>query len=86
MSERVFTWRSDTSASTIETVLRQFSVVRLAGNYTRSGMNVEALLRSAWESRERGHPFRSWLSEQSVQDTAKAKMVLEALRTAGLVS
>lgn len=85
MTERVLSWKSDTSESTIETVLRQFSVVRLARNYTRSGMNVEALLRSAWKSRERGQSFHSWLSEQ-VQDTAKAKMVLEALRTAGLIS
>lgn len=85
-SERVFMWKSETSASTIDTVLRQFSVVRLAGNYTRSGMNVEALLRNAWESRARGYPFRLWLSEQSAEDTAKAKMVLQALRTAGLVS
>lgn len=86
-SERVFMWKSETSASTIDTVLRQFSVVRLAGNYTRSGMNVEALLRNAWESRARGYPFRLWLSEQfSAEDTAKTKMVLQALRTAGLVS
>lgn len=85
-SERVFMWKSETSVSTIDTVLRQFSVVRLAGNYTRSGMNVEALLRNAWESRARGYPFRLWLSEQSAEDTAKAKMVLQALRTAGLVS
>jgi hypothetical protein len=86
MTERVSNWKPDTSASTIETVLRLFSVVRLTGNYTRSGMDVEVLLRSAWKARERRHPFRSWLSEQSIQDTARAKMVLEALRTAGLIS
>lgn len=82
-SERVFTWRSDMSPRSIESVLGQFSVVRLASNYTRSGMNVKELLRSAWVARERGQSFRSWFSEQ---DTAKGKMVLEALRTAGLVS
>lgn len=85
-SERAFRWNSDKSASTIEVVLKQFSVVRLAGRYSRSGMNVEALLRSAWKSRADGNPFRSWFDKQSVQDTAKAKMVLEALRTAGLIS
>ena len=82
-SERVFTWKSDMSPRSIESVLGQFSVVRLASNYTRSGMNVRELLRSAWDARERGQSFRSWFSEQ---DTAKGKMVLEALRTAGLVS
>lgn len=86
MSERVFTWKSDMSPRSIESVLRQFSVVRLASNYTRSGMDVKELLRSAWDARERGLPFRSWFSEQSVHATGKGKMVLEALRTAGLVS
>jgi hypothetical protein len=85
LRERVHTWRSDTSASTIEPVLRQFNVVRITKNYARSGMDVEALLRSAWESRARGHPFRLWISEQSEQDTAKAIMIVEALRTASLV-
>lgn len=86
LRERVHTWRSDTSASTIEPVLRQFSVVRMIKNYARSGMDVEALLRSAWESRARGHPFRLWISEQSEQDTANAIMMVGALRTAGLIS
>ncbi len=85
-NERVYAWRSDTSVSTIEPVLRQFNVIRLVRNYARSGMDVETLLRSAWASRNRGHPFRLWLSEQSVQDTAKAKMVLEVLRASGMIS
>lgn len=84
--ERVHTWRSDASAGAIEPVLQQFNVVRIMKNYARSGMDVEALLRSAWESRARGHPFRHWISERSEQDTAKAVMIVEALRTAGLVS
>lgn len=84
--ERVYTWKSETPANTIESVLRQFNVVRLINNYTRSGMDVEALLRSAWESRARGHLFRLWISELSEQDIAKAIMIVEALRTAGLVS
>jgi len=86
LRERVHTWRSDTSASTIEPVLRQFKVDRMIKNYARSGMDVVALLRSAWESRARGHPFRLWIREQSEQDTTKAVMIVEALRTAGLVS
>jgi len=87
LRERVHTWRSDTSASTIEPVLRQFNVVRIIKNYSRSGMDVEALLRSAWESRARGHPFRLWISEQSEQDdNAKVIMMVQALRTASLVS
>lgn len=85
-SERVFTWKSDMSPRSIESVLGKFSVVRLASNYTRSGMNVKELLRTAWDARERGVPFRSWLNEQAVQVPGKGKMVLEALRTAGLVS
>lgn len=86
LRERVYTWRSDTSASTIEPVLRQFNVDRMIKNYARSGMDVGALLRSAWESRARGQPFRLWISEQPEQDPAMEIMMIEALRTAGLVS
>lgn len=84
--ERVYTWRFDTAASTIEAALGQLRVIRLIGNYARSGMDVETLLRNAWESRARGHPFRVWLSEQSIQDNAKAKMVLEVLRASGMIT
>jgi len=83
--ERVYTWRSDIPASTIESVLQQFNIVRLIRNYVRSGMDVEALLRNAWESRARGHSFRLWLIEQPVKGTTKAKMVLEVLRAAGMI-
>ena len=85
LRENVHTWMSDTSSSTIEPVFRKFNVVRLIKNYARSGMDVEALLRSAWESRARGRQFRHWISEQSEQDTNKAAMMVEALRKAGLV-
>jgi hypothetical protein len=84
--ERVYTWKPDILTTTIEPVLRQFSVSRLVRNYSRSGMDVEALLRGAWESRARGHAFRVWLDGQAIADTAKAKMVLEVLRTSGMIS
>jgi hypothetical protein len=74
------------SVKTIETVLKKTGVVRLIGNYARSGMDVESLLKSAWEARSRGAPFRTWFSDLQVQDTGKAKMILEALKTAGLLS
>lgn len=86
LRERIDGWTQGTAVNTIETVLKQMGVVRLIRNYARSGMNVEALLKGAWEARARGHPFRMWLSDQEVQDTGKAKMMLEALRTAGLLS
>lgn len=83
--ERVDGWTQGSSVKTIEAVLKQIGVVRLIGNYARSGMDVESLLKSAWEARARGHLFHIWFSDQQVQDTAKAKMLLEALKTAGLL-
>jgi hypothetical protein len=84
--ERVDAWTQSMSVKTIETVLKKTGVVRLIGNYARSGMDVESLLKSAWEARSRGAPFRTWFSDLQVQDTGKAKMILEALKTAGLLS
>lgn len=84
--ERVDEWNQSMSVKTIETVLKKTGVVRLIGNYARSGMDVESLLKSAWEARSRGAPFRTWFSDLQVQDTGKAKMILEALKTAGLLS
>jgi uncharacterized protein YaiL (DUF2058 family) len=84
--ERSDSWHGDASSTAIGSVLKRIGVIRLIGNYARSGMDVEAILRSAWNSRARGHSFRSWFNEQSVKDTATAKMMLQALRAAGMVS
>lgn len=84
--ERVDDWSQTISATTIEPILKKTGIVRLIGNYARSGMDVESLLKSGWEARSHGTPFRTWFSDQQVQDTGKAKMILEVLKTAGLLS
>ena len=84
--ERAHSWNVGTSVNAIEPVLKRIGVIRLIGNYARSGMDVEAILKSAWSSRARGQTFHLWFSEQLVQDTAKAKMLLEVLRAADMVS
>ena len=85
LRESVNGWTQGTSVDTIEMVLEQISVVRLAGKYARSGMNVEALLSSAWDARARSHSFREWFSDQNSEGMEKAPMMLAALRTAGLL-
>lgn len=79
-------WSQSMSVTTIEQILKKTGIVRLIGNYARSGMDVESLLKSAWEARSRRTPFRTWFSELQVQDTGKAKMILEVLKTAELLS
>jgi hypothetical protein len=86
LREGVDRWTQGASLNTIETVLKQRDIVRLIGNYARSEMNVESLLRDAWDSRARGQLFRKWFNDQSMEDPVKASMVLHALKMAGLLS
>ena len=83
--EHAHRWRTETDGSTIESVLRQFNVARLIRNYSRSGLDVEALLRSAWVARGCGSPIDLWIRELPEQDASKQIMMFEALRVAGLI-
>ena len=83
--ENISGWTQDTALSTIQMVLKQTGVIRLVSKYGRSGLPVEELLTSAWEARLRGASFYIWFSEQKVKDTGTAGMVIQALKTAGLV-
>ena len=85
LRESVDGWAQVTSAKTVEVVLKQMGVVRLIDKYARSGINVESLLRGAWDARTRGDYFRKWFGEQEFEDTGKALLMLEALRAAGLL-
>ena len=84
--ESAHEWTATKSVDTIELILKKIGVVRLIGKYARSDMDVVAILKSAWNSRARGQTFFSWVVEQALPDTARANMVLSALRQAGLLS
>lgn len=79
-------WTHMEPAATLEAAQSKFAVIRLKRNYARSGMNVETLLENAWQARSRRWSFQQWFELQDVQETAKAKMIIEVLKAAGLLA
>lgn len=83
--EKLGRWVIDPHKPGLESVLGQWSIQRLAGNYLRSNLDVVALLTQAYAARDNHEPFRLWFEQVGGADVGKAKMMLEALRLAGLV-
>jgi hypothetical protein len=84
-AEKLGRWITDPQRPPLESVLGQLSIKRLAGNYLRSNLDVVALLTQACAARDNREPFRLWFEQVAGADIGKAKMMLEALRLAGLV-
>ncbi len=78
-------WTQNNSTDTVEELLKKTEMVRLADKYARSGLDVPGLLRSAFGEKGR-HSFHGWFITQGAADLARAKMMLNALKQAGLVA
>lgn len=78
-------WLVADSDQSLDSVLKTIRVVRLIGNYARSGIDVKSLVHSAWSARSRGIPPRMWLDEQKAKDPAHAQMLVEVLRASHLI-
>ena len=83
--ERLSRWVTDASVTSLDEVLKQRAVQRLVGNYLRSNLDVVALLTKAWEARDKRLNFRSWFEEVGGADLDRARLMLGALKLAGLV-
>jgi hypothetical protein len=85
IKEKLTRWVVYHSVTSLEDVLKQRGVQRLVGNYARSNLDVTALLSQALVARDEGTHFRSWFVEVGGSDLTKARMMLEALKLAGLI-
>lgn len=83
--ERLSRWVTDVPVKSLDEVLKQRAVQRMVGKYLRSNLDVVDLLTKAWEARDKRLHFRSWFEEVGGADLGKTKMMLEALKLAGLV-
>ncbi len=83
--ERLSRWATDAPVTSLDEVLKQRAVQSLVGKYLRSNLDVVALLTQAWEAREKRRHFRSWFEEVGGADLDRARLMLGALKLAGLV-
>jgi hypothetical protein len=83
--EKAFSWKMESSGRTIETVLREANVARSIRNYSRAGLDVADLLRSAWEARASNYSIHFWFGKQPEAKPEVEKLMIEALRTASLI-
>lgn len=73
-------------ADSLEKLLAMPAVVRMARNYARSELDVNAVLQGAWKARAKRIPVAHWFDALDIEETGRAKMVVDALKTAGLLS
>lgn len=85
LSEHAIEWSPKVSEVSIESMLKQTAIVRLSNKYARSGIDVEEILKSACDARARGNSSRRWFHDQNLPNTGKAQMLLQVLKSAGLL-